>query len=418
MQLVIFTGQYPYGAGEVFLEDEMRIAEQKFDSITIVTYAKAEETLTRYVPHNATLVHLRRGKTLFSQLAPLFILPFKPYFWREVCSGCKERGISNIKTVLKQIILTEKRIISINQMRHFWEPQRDNCIYYSYWINPAAVYLARKKATLQGICIARTHGGDCFFSRGYVPYRPYVLQKLDCIYPISESGRMDIISHYAMNNKSIQNRIRVARLGVDLPDLNSCCQNKLPGLTIVTCSNVIQLKRLDLVVEALSLIDEIEVNWVHFGDGPLMEQIRLLTHREIDSKKNIKFDFRGWVSNSEISEFYKTNYIDLFINCSDVEGIPVSIMEAMSFGIPAIARDVGGNSELVDNEVGCLLPTEIEPRDIVDAINRIIYENDGISISLRRKNARLKIEQQFNAKKNYSIFFDVNEEMARNESHQ
>lgn len=40
---------------------------------------------------------------------------------------------------------------------------------------------------------------------------------------------------------------------------------------------------------------------------------------------------------------------------SDSEGIPVSIMEAMSFGIPVIARNVGGMSEIVNEENGLLL---------------------------------------------------------------
>ena len=58
--------------------------------------------------------------------------------------------------------------------------------------------------------------------------------------------------------------------------------------------------------------------------------------------------------------------MDYFINLSDSEGIPVSIMEAMSVGIPIIARDVGGNREIVTNNNGCLLEG--------DEINLTIYE--------------------------------------------
>jgi glycosyltransferase involved in cell wall biosynthesis len=54
-------------------------------------------------------------------------------------------------------------------------------------------------------------------------------------------------------------------------------------------------------------------------------------------------------------EFYRKNHVDLFINVSETEGIPVSIMEAMSFGIPCIATNVGGVNEIVNNTNGFLV---------------------------------------------------------------
>ena len=42
MRLVIFTAHYPYGAGEAFLEDEIRTAEKEFDrNLVIMAYEKA-----------------------------------------------------------------------------------------------------------------------------------------------------------------------------------------------------------------------------------------------------------------------------------------------------------------------------------------------------------------------------------------
>ena len=46
-------------------------------------------------------------------------------------------------------------------------------------------------------------------------------------------------------------------------------------------------------------------------------------------------------------DYYKNNIIDIFINLSASEGIPVSIMDAISFGIPCIATNVGGTGEIV-----------------------------------------------------------------------
>jgi glycosyltransferase involved in cell wall biosynthesis len=55
---------------------------------------------------------------------------------------------------------------------------------------------------------------------------------------------------------------------------------------------------------------------------------------------------------------YRNLAPDVFINVSSSEGVPVSIMEAMSFGIPAIATDAGGNREIVNSSSGFLIPVD------------------------------------------------------------
>ena len=50
------------------------------------------------------------------------------------------------------------------------------------------------------------------------------------------------------------------------------------------------------------------------------------------------------------------------------EGIPVSIMEAQSFGTPVIATDTGGVKELVAPGTGFLLPVDFKPEDLAERI--------------------------------------------------
>lgn len=55
----------------------------------------------------------------------------------------------------------------------------------------------------------------------------------------------------------------------------------------------------------------------------------------------------------DVRNVYKT--IDMLVNCSETEGLPLTIIEAMHNGIPVIASNVGGNSELVvHNSTGFL----------------------------------------------------------------
>ena len=77
----------------------------------------------------------------------------------------------------------------------------------------------------------------------------------------------------------------------------------------------------------------------------------------------------GAISHKDVLEFYQKNHFDLFINLSLSEGLPQSIMEAISFGIPTIATDAGGTSEIViDNVSGILIPLNENVDTIVEKI--------------------------------------------------
>ncbi|MBL3200697.1 glycosyltransferase, partial [Klebsiella pneumoniae] len=62
-----------------------------------------------------------------------------------------------------------------------------------------------------------------------------------------------------------------------------------------------------------------------------------------------QFGYKLWgtVPHETIISFFAANPVHLFLNLSTMEGIPVSIMEAISFGIPVVATDVGAVSEIV-----------------------------------------------------------------------
>ncbi|MBK6912265.1 MAG: glycosyltransferase [Ignavibacteriales bacterium] len=74
---------------------------------------------------------------------------------------------------------------------------------------------------------------------------------------------------------------------------------------------------------------------------------------------NLKINLRGNINNDELLEYYKNNLIDIFINTSDSEGLPVSIIEAQNFGIPVIAPALGGIPEIVNgnNELFIIFTT-------------------------------------------------------------
>ncbi len=104
---------------------------------------------------------------------------------------------------------------------------------------------------------------------------------------------------------------------------------------------------------------------MHIGDGSEKNKLEELIQ---ELPNNIHVELLGRIGNSNVNQYYAENCPDLFINVSTSEGVPVSIMEAMSFGIPVIAANVGGNNEIVSAENGYLLPPQLFPIDLANCI--------------------------------------------------
>ena len=108
--------------------------------------------------------------------------------------------------------------------------------------------------------------------------------------------------------------------------------------------------------------------------------------------------------NASVKDFYSKNYVDLFINVSESEGVPVSIMEAMSAGVPCLATDVDGVSEIVRDGInGFLLPLSDDSKVISNALKRFYELTPNEKVALR-KGAFKTWEQDYNADKNYESF--------------
>ena len=117
---------------------------------------------------------------------------------------------------------------------------------------------------------------------------------------------------------------------------------------------------------------------------------------------NLEHHWKGARSNSEVRSFMMSEPVDLFLNLSQSEGLPVSIMEAMASGIPAMATDVGGTSEIVTNRNGWLLPGHPTLEIVVAALKDAI-SND---CTLRQKSALAQStwRRKYEANTNYMEF--------------
>ena len=109
-------------------------------------------------------------------------------------------------------------------------------------------------------------------------------------------------------------------------------------------------------------------------------------------------------------EFYKIkNWVDTFMRIpfGKHEGLPISIMEAMSFGLPILATDVGACNELVNSATGLLMPADVKPNQIADCIMALLPKSQSADF---RQGVRRYWEQHFNLQTNHLQFIQsINE---------
>jgi glycosyltransferase involved in cell wall biosynthesis len=161
----------------------------------------------------------------------------------------------------------------------------------------------------------------------------------------------------------------VSRLGVS-PTTSLNRGGTGSRFTIVSCSILSWYKRPQLLVEIVSNL-RISVKWVHFGGG-MLEPEFLEAAKKLPA--NVEFEYRGQVPNAEILRFYNGNGVDLFINVSEYEGIPYSMMEAIAAGIPLVGCDVCGVPEIVMEQTGLLLPNAVKAETAAKKIETFLIE--------------------------------------------
>ncbi len=108
------------------------------------------------------------------------------------------------------------------------------------------------------------------------------------------------------------------------------------------------------------------------GNGETDELIKRINDYEIGEIVR----FVGWVQHDEKNNYLRNS--DVYILSSYNEGLPISILEAMSYGKPIISTNVGGIPEIVKNGVNGIL---IEPgnlREIKEALNFFIENRHKI----------------------------------------
>jgi glycosyltransferase involved in cell wall biosynthesis len=135
-------------------------------------------------------------------------------------------------------------------------------------------------------------------------------------------------------------------------------------------------KNLNLLIDALSLIDKVEAKLVLVGDGDLRGELE--AHAR---ETKVHVEFRGVLPNQEVPGILA--HADVFVLPSSWEGHPKALLEAMSCGLPCVGTNVLGIREVVHHMENGLL-CEVTKEDLASKISQIL-SNPELAARLGRQ---------------------------------
>jgi len=200
---------------------------------------------------------------------------------------------------------------------------------------------------------------------------------------------------------SLSKKIAMVHLGVDVKGFKKETSFINDSFTIVTPAEITARKGHVYAIEAAKKLIDLGITnfkWFFYGSGPLLNELQKKV-KELNLINHCYFP--GNLDHHQLLNKYKNNKVDIVVISSistDIpEGIPVSLMEAMSYEIPVIATDCGGTKELVDGQSGILV-NQKDPEAVSNAIFKLI-DKPEFSRKVGNK-GRNKVKQDFDTMKN------------------
>lgn len=360
--LIVFTADFPFGLGEGFVLPDLMEFSKKFQKVFIISYNGIGGKKQDYkLPENVTVITRTpirvSGLFYLTNIFWLLKIIFKEYKY----APDKKFFIRNFYLWMAKLRIAfgdMKFILGLNLPREK--------IMVSYWVNEWAIALSLlKQIDKETFFVCRSLGFDIWNDRNkgnYLPFRYLCYEQATGIFPNSM-----LAADYLKGLQMFPDRIFTSHLGTldhGLADVN---HNEM--IHIVSASAIIPLKRVHLIPQSLAKLNK-PVRWTHIGSG--IDQ-KHFNHLIAMMEGNSNFEIIERVDNLPL--FLKKLSPDIFISLSLSEGLPVTITEALSLGIPVIATDAGGTREIINEHTGVLLPIDVNIDQITGTIHTFIEKD-------------------------------------------
>lgn len=406
--LVLVSTNFPYGLREPFLESELKqLALHYHKVLLLVPNLGLHSKLNPHfdIPDNVMIIQFTQH-TKFLEKLLILKYTISPAFWIELITIKRNYKINPSFKILKTLLSTMIKANSFaNQVKNLVSSMNiplKRTTFYTYWLTEYSlgIGLLNKRYKIAG-AYSRVHNWDLYFERAeseYLPMRKQILSLLNAVFSVSEQGKNYLLKKLPTIDAE---KILVSRLGVD-NITNEVSLKKAGKLKILSLAFLGKIKRIDLLVNALEKIEDIEIEWHHIGMGNDHLDINQYAFNRLFNKSNVTYNITGDLSKRQVYEQLQKEHYNVLINTSQYEGIPVSMMEAMSFSIPVIGTNVGGVSEIIENGFnGFLMSANPNIDEIISYLKKF---NDLTELEYNDfcNNAKKTWATKFNAELNYS----------------
>lgn len=410
-RLIILFDEYPFESGEYpFVRTELEVLAEQFE-ICIISLSPSLSGQKMKTDQQIAVYHCIRKFGIKEKMSAVIKYLFGGYGYREI-----RRILKSGQNIMGRLYDSIVFFGEADQLRRYVKRNRlinGNELVYSYWFNANCLAFLMEKKRYPGIkVISRIHGYDLYNERnlhGRQPFREYMDRETDQLFFVADAGLQYYISHWG-RPEEIGDKYIVAPIGTTCEDFqgNRICQGEKDTFNLVSCSSVIPLKRVELIVDGLARIKDMRIRWVHLGSGDCYHEVKERARMMLSDKSNISYQMPGFVPLEEVKKIYAEQDVDCFITTSSTEGCPVSIQEAMSYGIPIIATAVGEIPDMILGN-GILLSENPSPKEVEEAI-RCLHDFSREKVLQMRECSRAKWEKRYNAVKNaqkFLLFLDA-----------
>jgi glycosyltransferase involved in cell wall biosynthesis len=399
-QVVLITTNYPYthtGGEVMFVAPEVQhlARELAASGVSLVVVPQHAQGAATPIP-SGVQVELGLSQMLHRRLAWHWITACAwPGFFSQLWQGLRRGGWVGAARVW--------RWAAAAQATWGWAKKRfgacdHTTLFYTYWRGGATLGLLR----LHSNVITRAHRYELYedsFSPPFQPWHTTMYHQLRCTALVSQHG-LDYLAQAGV----AAHKLLLSRLGTEpLPNqAQASCDG---AVRVVSSSFVVPVKRVPFLAQCLIAWaiqnPQRRLCWTHFGAGPEWPQV----HAELCSAPtNLTATLPGHVPNVAILDHYMSQPVDLFILLSQSEGLPVSLQEAASAGIPMLACDVGGVREIVQPDNGILLSRLPTIDEVLQALNQLFSPKHAAQLTAMRCAAFERWQAQFQAQDNHIAF--------------
>ena len=263
-KLLLITNGFPFGNSERgFILSEFNALRDRFDVYIIVrgSWASLKEGEGTNFDH----VFCMGNKKL--SIISTGLQMFRISVYREIRRARKGCGVGLFIRRLSAILRYSARAEEDQKIIDKIVRDEKIDIIYTYWCTQATLAAIRIKKKFSEIkVVTRFHGYDLYNERteeGWQPFRQDIAELCDKLFFVCEKGKKYFQSHW---KNILAEKCIVSYIGCPhMQKISQSCENKL---IMISCSNLIPLKRVSLVIEALSRLSlDIQVEWHHIGDG-------------------------------------------------------------------------------------------------------------------------------------------------------